>query len=494
MEQRLANTWQMTENEKHFIETALLSNLRIDGRRPYEYRELTIEFDLHWFRQTEAHSSLVELEKNDGSSEVQLGQTRVVGLVTAQLGQPYKDRPNEGSLFINTEFSPMADPSYEPGRPGELAVELGRIIDHGLRESKAVDTESLCVVPGKLVWSLRVNLQILDNGGNLIDAANIAALASLLTFRRPECTVRGNDGQEVEVHPPEKLELKDTRDRDMQRPRSDPLVSEPVSLIVHHLPISVTFALFSKINIVVVDPTYFEEALMEGRLTFTVNINGDVCAIQKPGGVGVTQSIITQCLQIAMEKAADLTYIVQNAVEWYKSRRALGKLNLGPLDSSLDVSLPVPEVVRSIYEDQDSGLDMEKLTLLERFNTMSNCNKVEMQSIEQAVGGRNCKATSSIKGEPLSWDPYPKGADSERLEASRAAQAQGEFGENQSEATSSIGMINLELEEPLGESSQMSLAESPKLVPNIKTNMSLKDAVKPQNRGKNKTNFSATTT
>jgi len=27
----------------------------------------------------------------------------------------------------------MADPSFEPGRPGESAVELGRIVDRGLR-------------------------------------------------------------------------------------------------------------------------------------------------------------------------------------------------------------------------------------------------------------------------------------------------------------------------------------------------------------------------
>lgn len=27
----------------------------------------------------------------------------------------------------------MADPSFEPGRPGEFAVELGRLIDRGLR-------------------------------------------------------------------------------------------------------------------------------------------------------------------------------------------------------------------------------------------------------------------------------------------------------------------------------------------------------------------------
>jgi len=64
---------------------------------------------------------------------VQLGQTRVMAFVTAQLVEPYRDRPNEGSLAIFTEFSPMADPSFEAGRPGEAAVELGRIIDRGLR-------------------------------------------------------------------------------------------------------------------------------------------------------------------------------------------------------------------------------------------------------------------------------------------------------------------------------------------------------------------------
>ena len=64
---------------------------------------------------------------------MQLGQTRVMGIITIQLVQPYRDRPKEGILLIFTEFSPMADFSFEPGHPGELAVELGHIIDRGLR-------------------------------------------------------------------------------------------------------------------------------------------------------------------------------------------------------------------------------------------------------------------------------------------------------------------------------------------------------------------------
>ena len=116
MEQRLANTWRMTVNEKKFIETALQSDLRLDGRRPFDYRHLNIKFGT-----------------DEGSAEVQLGQTHVMAFVTAQLVQPYRDRPNDGTLSIFTEFSPMADPSFEPGRPGEFAVELGRVIDRGLR-------------------------------------------------------------------------------------------------------------------------------------------------------------------------------------------------------------------------------------------------------------------------------------------------------------------------------------------------------------------------
>ncbi|CAN6485796.1 unnamed protein product [Victoria cruziana] len=214
MEQRLANAWHMTVNEKKFIETALASDLRIDGRRPFDYRRLSIKFG-----------------RNDGTAEVQLGQTHVMAFVTAQLIQPYRDRPNEGILSVFTEFSPMADPSFEPGRPGEASVELTRVIDRGLRESRAVDTESLCVLAGRSVWAIRVDLQILDNGGNLVDAANIAALAALLTFRRPECTLGGEDDQEVIIHPPE--------------------VREPIPLTVHHLPIAVTFGFFGDGEIVV---------------------------------------------------------------------------------------------------------------------------------------------------------------------------------------------------------------------------------------------------
>ena len=54
-----------------------------------------------------------------------------------------------------------------------------------------------------LIVHIQFQLIYFCGNRNLVDAANIAALAALLTFRRPECSLGGKDGQKVIVHPPE---------------------------------------------------------------------------------------------------------------------------------------------------------------------------------------------------------------------------------------------------------------------------------------------------
>ncbi|KAK6930462.1 Exoribonuclease, phosphorolytic domain 1 [Dillenia turbinata] len=457
MEQRLANSWRMSVNEKKFIQTALLSDLRIDGRGPFDFRALTIKFG-----------------REDGSSEVQLGQTHVMGFVTSQLVEPYRDRPNEGSLSIYTEFSPMADPSFEAGRPGEFAVELGRIIDRGLRESRAVDTESLCVLAGKLVWSIRIDLHILDNGGNLVDASNIAALAALLTFRRPEVTLGGDDNQEVIVHPPE--------------------VREPLPLILHHLPIAVTFAFFGDDNTVVIDPTHFEEAVMGGRMTATLNANGDICAIQKAGGDGVIQSVIMQCLRIASVKAADITTEIRKAVETYDTERALRKIKRHPSSVAVDISGPGnlrKDMNPSAKQKEIGGISspqLERLKLVSEENNVDqrksiDVNKSSEKEIYLKDGIENSK---KFIGGPSSWDPYPKVDDPEQLKASLAS---GKLLPNKKleELRSDERTSEANLEEPAEEPKEVA-SQSEALERNTQSNGSktLLDAVKPKNKRKKK--------
>lgn len=64
----------------------------------------------------------------------------------------------------------------------------------------------------------------------------------------------------------------------------------------------------------VIDPSHYEEAVMKGRMTVTINTNGDICAIQKGGGVGIMHSVVMQCLRIASVKAGDFTTKINKAV------------------------------------------------------------------------------------------------------------------------------------------------------------------------------------
>ena len=102
-------------NEREFIVKALQEEeLRVDGRGPFDTRPVSYRFG-----------------PKDGMCEVRLGDTRVLAVVSAKLEQPSGARSNEGSISINVEFSPMASPNFEPGRPGEEAQppSLGRHLE-----------------------------------------------------------------------------------------------------------------------------------------------------------------------------------------------------------------------------------------------------------------------------------------------------------------------------------------------------------------------------
>ncbi|XP_024047059.1 exosome complex component RRP45A isoform X2 [Citrus clementina] len=395
-----------------------------------------------------------------------------MGFVTSQLVQPYRDRPNEGTLSIFTEFSPMADPSFEPGRPSESAVELGRIVDRGLRESRAVDTESLCVLAGKLVWAIRIDLHILDNGGNLVDAANIAALASLLTFRRPECSLGGEDGLEVIVHPPEER--------------------EPLPLIIHHLPIAVTFGFFSSESLLVIDPTHHEEAVMMGKMTATLNANGDVCAIQKPGGEGVLQSVIMQCLRLASRMASDITKKIKDAVETYNTERALRKIKRHPTSITLDGSVNLKEKLNEpsghnvVNELSRKHLEKPRLASEENASPGNN-GEGESKSSNFGRSSRRDGATSNFVGGAASWDPYSRGVDSDFLKASLASRGTLTPKKKQQDPTGERKPNESKPEESPGDviptTSAMDISETGVHKGGEKT---LKDAVKPKHKRKKK--------
>lgn len=240
---------------------------RLDERGPNDYREIRIETGL--------------IERAEGSARVRLGKTEVLVGIKIEVGEPFSDVPNAGVLTVNAELVPLASPTFEAGPPDENSIELARVVDRGIRESKAIDLESLCVEPGKKVFIVFVDVYVLNYDGNLIDASALAALAALLNTKMFNYEMKEG---EIKIKPGYK------------------------PLPLRNYPIAITLAKMN--DKLIVDPWLEEEQVMDARLTITVDKDGKVCALQKGGYSYFTTQQIFEAAGIAMEKAEELRKLV----------------------------------------------------------------------------------------------------------------------------------------------------------------------------------------
>eukprot|EP00160_Parvularia_atlantis_P003527 Unigene12947_Nuclearia_a/m.39274 Unigene12947_Nuclearia_a/g.39274 ORF Unigene12947_Nuclearia_a/g.39274 Unigene12947_Nuclearia_a/m.39274 type:complete len:286 (+) Unigene12947_Nuclearia_a:21-878(+) len=271
----MAAAGSLSSSERDTVLASLAQGFRVDGRGVYDVRRVQFAF------------SLSDL----GHVEVQYGRTRTLAKVSCEAVRPYPDRPTDGFLAVNVEFSPMASARFD-GRPTDETIHITRMLERALRQSRAIDTEGLCIVPEEQVWSVRVDVHVLDHDGNIIDCACVAAVAALLRFRRPEVTVA--DGQVV-IHP---------------------LDEKPgVPLSVHHTPICVSFGFFEPGEHLVVDPSLLEEQVMSGQMTITMNAQKEVCAVSKAGGTPLSAAQVLNCTKIAGVKVGELHAQIKRALK-----------------------------------------------------------------------------------------------------------------------------------------------------------------------------------
>jgi exosome complex component RRP42 len=245
------------------IEQLIEKGKRLDERNLLDTREIKIEQGV--------------IEKAEGSARVFLGKTQVLVGVKVETGEPFPDTPNEGVLTVNAELVPVASPNFEPGPPDENSIELARVVDRGIRESKCIDNEKLCIEAGKKVFVVFVDVYILNHDGNLIDAAALAAMAALLNTKMPNYEIK--DGE---------LKIKQG--------------STPLPVKSH--PVTVTLGKIN--NHLITDPTAEEESVMDSRITFATKEDGTICAIQKGGSGYFTPQQILEASKIALDKAVEL--------------------------------------------------------------------------------------------------------------------------------------------------------------------------------------------
>ena len=248
--------------EQKTVVDLIAKGKRIDDRGLESYRPIQIQVGL--------------IEKANGSAQVYLGKSKVLAGIKIETGVPFPDTPDEGVLTVNAELVPLASPSFEMGPPSEAAIELSRVVDRGIRESKAIDMKSLVIQKGKKVQVVYVDVYILDHDGNLIDAASMAALAALVNSKIAKMEMKGDEVIMKGGHH---------------------------QLPLNNHPVAVTFAKIDKT--IVVDPSLDEERVMSARLTVTIDKNGNLCAMQKGGLYGFTPDELKKTVHLAVTKAAE---------------------------------------------------------------------------------------------------------------------------------------------------------------------------------------------
>jgi len=252
--------------QEEYIKRLLSEGTRIDGRKPEEFRKIEIKNN--------------PIYKAEGSAWVRLGDTEVIAGVKMSVGQPFPDRPEEGVLIAGAEFSPVASPEFETGPPRENAIELARVVDRGIRESKAIDMEKLCIEKGEKVWIVNLDVHVLNHSGNLIDAAGIAAIQALLNARIPEY-----DGEKINY------EAKKER------------------LPVRLRPVPVSVVKIGDRH--VLDPVLEEEDVADAMIVITSTEEGNVSAIQKRGSGPITLDDVDKALELSVKKGNEIRKLLR---------------------------------------------------------------------------------------------------------------------------------------------------------------------------------------
>lgn len=246
-----------------YVSKLVEKKTRIDGREFGEFRRpIEITYNVS--------------NKAEGSARVKIGDTEVIAGVKMDVGEPYPDTLDQGNLITNAELLPLSSPLFLPGPPDAQSVELARIVDRGIRESGMIDMKKLCIREGELVWNILLDIYTINDDGNLIDAAALAAVAALRVAVLPKL-----EDDKVQFGEFTKVKV--------------PLKLTPITCTV-----------FKIGQHLVIDANRQEEEAVGSRLSIAISEHGQIHAMQKGGSVGFSIEEVDHAISLAKKASEHL--------------------------------------------------------------------------------------------------------------------------------------------------------------------------------------------
>ena len=146
---------------------------------------------------------------------------------------------------------------------------------------KDIDMKKLCIRKGELIWTVFLDIYTINNDGNLIDAAALAAVAALKSAVFPKL-----DGDKILFGEFTKTKL--------------PLVLVPITCTTAKIGDSI-----------IVDPCRDEEQYIDTRLSIAVSEKGDIHAMQKGGEGGLEIKEVDEMIGLAIKKIAEIRKVLK---------------------------------------------------------------------------------------------------------------------------------------------------------------------------------------
>lgn len=238
--------------------------------------------------------SVGSISTADGSAVVKQGDTIVVCGVKLEIAQPKAESPRDGFVVPNLTLSPLCHPQFRPGPPTDLAQVSSQFIYETILNSGLLKVQDLCLLEGKYVWSIYVDLSCLNFAGNILDVCIKALVAALQNVQVPAVKiVQNEDNDEVGIQ----VDLTGQKSR----------------LKLGPIPTSCTLGAFGQEKLLL-DPTDEEEEFSDAVVTVVLNgETNELCHVHKPGGSGISPEMLQQCINMAKKNSKAIQKLISSA-------------------------------------------------------------------------------------------------------------------------------------------------------------------------------------
>ncbi|RWS09431.1 exosome complex component RRP42-like protein [Dinothrombium tinctorium] len=277
----------LSESEKRFIVDGVKDNCRVDGRECFDYRCIDVESDV--------------ISSCAGSGHIRLGNCEIMVGVKCEFSEPSLDESDVGKLEFFVDVSPNASPLFDR-KKDSISNNLIAALSHSI--TPCIDLHSLCVEKGKYVWTVFIDILVLELGSrpNLLDACAIAVKAALYNTKIPKVTI------DCETNEPTVSE------------------NEIIRIDVSRVPLFITVTRIG--NQYVVDATQEEEASSISSVLFAITPDGEITHMKKVKYGSLCPEPLKDVFHKVKDLAIDMHRNLMNAlIEESKVRKSTNKIS-----------------------------------------------------------------------------------------------------------------------------------------------------------------------